>query len=809
MKRKFLVLLSMLLILALACTACNTNKGNNDCEHTYSDKWSTNSTEHWHAATCEHAELKSDVAAHADANQDSKCDVCDYEIGHEHTYADAWSSNETHHWKAATCSHTNEKGYLAAHTDTDFDTFCDECNAILKLEMPTDVASAVEILASRAGAINGGTLLHHYIGRNHVGVDVESAKNVSYVFGSNSLHMVVESWAKQPNDFTEDLDDYVEDTDTLKGWFELLSADTVFAVTQTIYDGETSDYELNTGADASIMGGFNCAVSTLADAYGPENLLVTLYNLAQSNAASNYVVAFDENARACAFTFNYLYVNSENAEGEGDHVDYYEVLVSFTYSENGALTALNVVADCYTNSLENEEDNDYTYNQLDGTITMKENALADTYTFAFTQTVGRRTYVNENSQSKFVPTDYDFFSDMDCTNALNGTITVNKEESGSIFVGAFVPAASDIIYVADTVTYNADESLNLWYYGNQIGFYAKATGTYTVEFTVAGVTKTFTIVVKDGSAGDGDVSVGENEFSVKTTETYDAYMTDRYTFVAPGSGEYTFYIPAGLGLWSVESISKNQFGTPEVDYYDNIAGDTVVVELAEGDEYSFYVAAITKGTWVISYSYIYREVESNQNSGSALKDAQGLGGEYKIDWIMPGIFVLTFTPDGAGSRTGTLVVVDNATSKNGGTFTYTIENGVYLLFDSTNMITTAVSIYKEGSNWYFKNASCPNGVEFAEVSSGNVATTVVAGTYVSNAGHATLRVIVTADTITFDYNSTMLEPSTATYTYEVVDGAVVLYDEEGNKLNPMAGQLEVNAEGIPVSAYYNGSNYAF
>jgi hypothetical protein len=814
MKRKFLVLLSVVLILALACTACgNKNNNNEDCEHTYGEKWSSNATEHWHAATCEHAELKSDVAAHTDADQDGKCDVCGYEIGHEHTYADVWTSNVTHHWKIATCSHTDEKGYFALHSDANFDNVCDVCSVAIEFVIPTDVASAVELVASRAAAVNGGVFNYGYIGRNHNDVNVEATKNITYVFGSDSLHLVVESWDKQPNDLTpNDNTDFVEATDVMKGWYQLISEDSVFSVTETTFEGVTSDYELNAGADPSIMNGYYCALSTLTDAYGPENLLVALYTLSQSDAASDFVVTYDEQTFTYSFSFGYLYVNTEMPEGEAPHVDYYEVAVSFTYSGNGALTYLNVVTDCYTNSLEDEEDNDYTYDQAEHTITMKETALADTYTLVFTQTTGDRTYVNENPQSKFVPTDYGFFSDEEGTTSINGTITVTKDQAASVYFGGFFPTDSSILYVADSVTFTADESLNVWFYGNHIGLNAKTVGTYTVEFTVAGVTKSFTVVVVEASgSGDGNVVVGDNQFSVKTTETYDAYMTDLYTFTATGSGEYTFTLPAGLGLWSVESLSQNRFGNPEVDYYDNEEGATVVVELAEGEEYSFYVAAVTKGDWVISYTYVYREVENDQNGDNAnLKDSNGLGGEYRINWIMEGMFVLTFTPDAAGSRLGTLVIVDNNNSKNGGTFTYTIENGAYILFDSTNMITTTVAIYNDGTDWYFKNASCPNGTKLTSMAAaGDVATSVIAGTYTSTSDSATLTVIVDADTITFEYSHPMTGSSSETYDYEVVNGKVVIYDDGGYELNPLSGKLEIDAEGLPVSADYSGYTYNF
>ena len=38
--------------------------------------------------------------------------------GHSHTYAAEWSHDETHHWHAATCSHTDQKSGYAEHTYT-------------------------------------------------------------------------------------------------------------------------------------------------------------------------------------------------------------------------------------------------------------------------------------------------------------------------------------------------------------------------------------------------------------------------------------------------------------------------------------------------------------------------------------------------------------------------------------------------------------------------------------------------------------------------------------------------------------------
>lgn len=65
-----------------ACqSSCSANGGGHT--HTYSDLWSSDSQNHWHAATCEHSDQKSGYAAHSDGDGDGKCDVCGYNTGTE------------------------------------------------------------------------------------------------------------------------------------------------------------------------------------------------------------------------------------------------------------------------------------------------------------------------------------------------------------------------------------------------------------------------------------------------------------------------------------------------------------------------------------------------------------------------------------------------------------------------------------------------------------------------------------------------------------------------------------------------------
>ena len=835
MKRKFLVLLSIVVILALACSSCEKLKdllpdssdllGDDVCEHTYSDKWSTNATEHWHAATCEHAELKADVASHLDADENGKCDVCDYQIGHEHTYAEAWTSDETHHWKAATCSHSDQKGELAAHVDADANGSCDVCTAHVhvvniygkcticdeQVSDPdiTNLEIILPILVSNANKVVSGSIAYENLVTSVSDSSyIKSTELVEYKLGVGTAYYNLISTTISEGTDWEGKPYKNEYTDYLEKWYEA-DGEGAVGVYRYNYDGIPGEFVLDTVSPKEVLDGYYYSVSTLADGYGAEDILAVLYNLAKSDSASEFVSTYEDGVYT--FSFNYLAVNSDTGEGEGNHVDYYEVSVSFTASDSGVLTSLDIECDCYTNSLANEADNDYTYDQNSNTITMKDTAVADTYTFVVSQTEGTRSYVPEYTKSDFVPEDFDVFVDEELTTELGATVTVTEGSTLFLYLGNFAPAGTSSSYIADTYICNLD--VYTWIYDDSIGIYCQTAGEYSVEISLGGKTISFTLVVEAEQSGGGDVELGENEFTVTTTETYDMYMTDLYTFTATGAGTYTFTIPAGLGLWSEESQSNNPWGSPEVDYYANEFGATVSVELAEGEEYSYYVASTKKDTWTISYTYVAGDVSGgDEGDETVIKDANGLGGEYSIDWIMSGMFVLTFTPDSEGALTGTLEVVDNNKASNGGTFTYTIDNGAYLLFDSTNQITTAVIISNDGTNWNFQNASVLTPQVFATVSSAGgdgEEVTLAQGTYTGTDGfgNSFLTVVIDDTTVTFTFNHPMMGPSSVTATYAIVDGAVVLYDEDGEVLNPLAGALTIDANGVPTGADYNGTGY--
>ena len=136
MKKSFLIILFMFLSLSFVIfTSCKDPEPPH--EHTYSDSWTKDATHHWHASTCGH-EVTEGKAAHTfgdyvsnndattevDGTKTRECSVCGYKDTvtdegskiHVHSYSTDWTYDDTNHWKAATCEHTEEVSEKSAHT---------------------------------------------------------------------------------------------------------------------------------------------------------------------------------------------------------------------------------------------------------------------------------------------------------------------------------------------------------------------------------------------------------------------------------------------------------------------------------------------------------------------------------------------------------------------------------------------------------------------------------------------------------------------------------------------------------------------
>ena len=73
MKKKFLSF-ALILCLIVPCMAMLSACGH---DHTFETTWTFNDTHHWHASTCEHSEEKKDYAEHV-GTEDGVCNTCNY-----------------------------------------------------------------------------------------------------------------------------------------------------------------------------------------------------------------------------------------------------------------------------------------------------------------------------------------------------------------------------------------------------------------------------------------------------------------------------------------------------------------------------------------------------------------------------------------------------------------------------------------------------------------------------------------------------------------------------------------------------------
>ena len=141
MKKKLLAVTAAALsvVFAFSLAACDDGEptgGSGAQTHTYSEQWSHNETEHWHACTGADCDEVTDKAAHtwdngtitaeptctAKGEKTYTCTVCSAtkteEIATtEHTFSDKWESDETHHWHK--CINCDEISGKAEHAYTD------------------------------------------------------------------------------------------------------------------------------------------------------------------------------------------------------------------------------------------------------------------------------------------------------------------------------------------------------------------------------------------------------------------------------------------------------------------------------------------------------------------------------------------------------------------------------------------------------------------------------------------------------------------------------------------------------------------
>ena len=202
-------------------------------------------------------------------------------------------------------------------------------------------------------------------------------------------------------------------------------------------------------------------------------------------------------------------------------------------------------------------------------------------------------------------------------------------ESGSIAVETpYVDANAYNNYV-NSYTFTAPKDgdyeffvpagLGVW---ERTGYWLQDPSLNYVDSTTNTAGKTFTLTMKAGEqftfyAGTSSPSVTSGTItwsllappdpdagSIEVTANYDVHVVasyaTQYTFTPLVDGDYTFFVPAYLGVW--ERIGY-WMGDPSLNYVDcatNTAGKTFTLTLKVGESFTFYVGSsspsVTSGT---------------------------------------------------------------------------------------------------------------------------------------------------------------------------------------------------------------------
>lgn len=341
MKRHFSLLVSVLIVIVMVLTVAScelvpdANKANADAhQHTFSDAWQRDAANHWHAATCKEADCATAVAskaAHVDADNDKFCDVCAYDLGHEHSFGTEWVNDAENHWNVADCGHV-AKANVQAHT---FDAG-DCCTVCGYTKEAIDVAKAVKIGASLKDLAKNGVII--YTSAPYAGATFSSYVT-EYEFGDNLV--------------------YIKDGySTEEYWYYMAEGNYFMPVKEYMSWDETMVPSLDNNADEAAMAGYGFANVFGWDGdtyYGVENLVSELYALATTNVLGGFMeyVSVVDGVTGYNFSFTYVtYVQEYDAElGEyvntSDIKDLYQVVVEFCLADDYSISAVVVKSDKY------------------------------------------------------------------------------------------------------------------------------------------------------------------------------------------------------------------------------------------------------------------------------------------------------------------------------------------------------------------------------------------------------------------------------------------------------------------------------
>ena len=797
MKRHIALLVCVLLLVTMLFVACDNG---NDTpvvdahQHTYGDVWAMDDTNHWHAATCKDgddcATAKVSVAAHADADKNSICDVCGYDYAHTHTYATEFTSDESGHWYAVSCGCSVDVKDKAAHTDADNDGACDVCaydgghehtfitdawamdennhwhaagcgHSVIEDEEAHDyddmglcaVCGYVKGAITVDKAVEMGEYYDNLVNGGHVDFEYDTwtkyQLSIDYLLGANSSSIVEKN---------------LNYDEQISYWY-MLHNGTIFGIEEYADGSIGKAYEpasalIDGYAFSQVFGEDDDAEDTF---YGVTAMITGLYEMAKANPngdLTEFIISY-EGMPVYVFTFSQPIAYGDTVE------TMYQVQVAFALGEDYTYKYAYVASAKYNCEADVNENADapktyHTTNLVPNTV----------YNYYVEQTSGKRDLEFKYNPEAVFLTDYklyeklgfeDIFDDNGdwigsnpilSETPLGDTITFEAGATFSMCFAEILPETAVLNLDNVEIIYDGGDTS---YWNGTIMLFGGSQGTYTLTLKTAQTTRTFAVEITAPSVTEIYPTVSENGiFADKNTHT--VYVDE--------NGAASVIFSAGVNAYADGSFTATL-----------AAGATGATLTDNGD--GTYTLNITEvGTWEIT---ITSKANAEISSTLTVTAAQAptfdisdiLSGKYEVTFFGMTMYEITFNPIAADGTAGTVTVVDNNNTGWTGTYDYLYAGGE-LTYSNADGVAAFPFYLDNALGTFVWNNNTNFAVTHTEAqtpSGGNE----LDGTYNINFMMDGLYVLTFDNgTLTIEDNNTTIYSGTYTYTGSPATGMVIL-----------------------------------
>lgn len=496
----------------------------------------------------------------------------DEEPAHEHSYAPAWSSNETMHWHAADCDHTDMKADETSHVDADKDGDCDVC-AYEGLSVKAYVNEALTTAKGKANTVNEVTGVTYF--------SYSSPVYVKQTIGAEASELRISETAfSEDKSSTSDEDVIVltalgTEGDTL-GMYQTTVVGEDDVVTYEYnerYGSQGFTYYVTPGAHTGIATDLSDFQVADTETVGMEAFVEAFYNLTAENAAS-----FAVDGNVYTLTVDYVDV---------DEVYYVSTTVTFTLSETGLMEKASATADVYytdANATKASDTAPWVLNEL----AVPEYSVY----YVFTQKAGDKTYVapEGSTAEDILATDFNLIDENDAT--------VDTSAAIDMLVGTQYNYTFDIDTDLESISFVADEEEVSVDFGEVFAGYDN---DYNAIYKTQ-------LMITPNVPGEIEVTVNTDLIS-KTIKLNATRPTIEGLYIKDASNKTTDYATGFTGIdYTFSAVPTNKGAEPE--YTAAFASETTGATLTQNENGSYTFNATVAGTYVVNFT-------------SAAKDANG------------------------------------------------------------------------------------------------------------------------------------------------------------------------------------------